>query len=76
MAFSYVVAGSTSTTATTAVGPGQIITITGGPNATANIPGPQQDAADFYGIVLVILAIAVALFATRWIFGRGARPRR
>jgi hypothetical protein len=76
VAFSYAVSGSTSTTATTAAGPGQVITITGSPNATASIPGPQQDSADFYGIVLVILAIAVALFATRWIFGRGARPRR
>lgn len=73
MIFSYVVAGATSTTATTA-GPGQVIIITGGPNATPNIPGPQQDPADFYGIVLVIVAIAVALFATRWLFGR--RPGR
>jgi hypothetical protein len=61
--------GGTTTTATTA-GPGQVITITGGPNATANIPGPHQDPADFYGIVLVALAIAVAVIATRWIFGR------
>lgn len=73
MTFSYVVSSATSTTATTA-GPGQVITIYGGPNATANIPGPQQDPADLYGIVLVILAIAIALFATRWLFGRTGRP--
>jgi hypothetical protein len=70
--FSYVVSGSSSTTATTAA-PGGVITIDGGPNATSTIPGPRQDPADFYGIVLVVLAIAVALFATRWLFGRRSR---
>jgi hypothetical protein len=70
--FSYVVSGSASTTATTA-GPGQVITIDGGANAPAGMPGQHQDPADFYGIILVVLAIAVALFATRWLFGR--RPR-
>lgn len=72
MTFSYAVSGAPTTTATTA-GPGQVITICCGANATANIPGPQQDPADLYGIVLVILAIAVALFATRWLFGRRGR---
>jgi hypothetical protein len=52
-----------------------VVTIDG-PNATANIPGAHNDPADLYGIVLVVLAIAVALFATRWLFGRsGPRPR-
>lgn len=54
---------------------GVVITIDGGPNATANVKGPHNDPADLYGIVLVLLAIAVALIATRWIFGRG-RPSR
>jgi hypothetical protein len=49
---------------------GAVITIDGGPNATASIPGAHNDPADLYGIVLVIAAIAVALFATRWLFGR------
>ncbi len=65
---------STSTPPTTS-GAGVVITIDGGPNATAHIPGPHSDPADLYGIVLVVLAIAVALFATRWMFGRrGGRP--
>jgi hypothetical protein len=68
--FSY----STSPTAPpTSVGPGSVITIDGGPNATANIPGSHNDPADLYGVVLVILAIAIALFATRWLFGRRGR---
>lgn len=54
----------------TTSGVGAVITIDGGPNATANIPGPRNDPADLYGIVLVLLAIAVALFATRWLFAR------
>ena len=53
-----------------------VITIDGGPNATANIPGPHNDPADLYGIVLVFVAIAVALFATRWLFGRHAPKRQ
>lgn len=61
---------STSTPPTTNPA-GVVITIDGGPNATANIPGPHNDPADLYGIVLVLLAIAVALIATRWLFGRG-----
>lgn len=70
----YMVSASSSTTATTA-GPGQVITIVGGPNATANIPGPQQDPADFYGIILVAAAILFAVFATRFLFGRrGPKP--
>ena len=55
--------GSTSPDpATTA--PGSVITIIGGP-ATANIPGPHNDGADFYGIALVLLAIVVAIALTR-----------
>jgi hypothetical protein len=54
-------------------GGGGVITIDGGPNATAHIPGPHNDPADLYGIVLVFLAIAIALVATRWIFGRRGR---
>jgi hypothetical protein len=66
---------SSSAVSTTTV-PGSIITIVGGPNATAHVVGPHNDPADLYGIVLVIAAIAVALFATRWLFGRaGRRPR-
>ena len=60
----------------TTYGAGGVITIDGGPNATSNIPGSHDDPADLYGIVLVFLAIAVALFATRWLFGRsGPKPR-
>jgi len=53
-----------------------VITIVGGPDATARIVGPHNDPADLYGIVLVLAAIAVALFATRWIFGRGRTGSR
>jgi hypothetical protein len=59
-----------TTTPPTTNGAGGVITIDGGPNATANIPGPRNDPADLYGIVLVLLAIGLALFATRWLFGR------
>jgi hypothetical protein len=56
--------------------PGSVITITGGPNATANIPGPRSDAADFYGIVVALVVIVVAIVITRVAFGwrRGSRP--
>ena len=53
-----------------------VITITGGPNATANIPGSYNDPADLYGILLGLLAIAVALIAARYLFGRGRRSAR
>jgi hypothetical protein len=68
---------TSSTVPPTSAGPGAVITIDGGPNATARIPGAHNDPADLYGIVLVLVAIAVALFATRWLFGRrGGRPAR
>ena len=56
-----------STAPTTA--PGSVITITGGPNATANIAGPRNDAADFYGIVVALVVIVVAIAITRVVFG-------
>jgi len=63
------------TTATTlptppTTAPGAIITIDGGPNATANIKGPHNDPADFYGILLGLVAILVAIAVTRLIFRR------
>jgi len=48
-----------------------VVTIIGGPNATANIPGAHNDPADLYGIGLGIAAIVVAIVLTRWLFGRG-----
>jgi hypothetical protein len=52
-----------------------VITIVGGPSATANIPGPHEDGADFYGIILVLAAIVVAIVLTRVLFGRrGGSP--
>jgi hypothetical protein len=53
-----------------------VITIVGGPNATAHIPGSYNDPADLYGILLGLLAIGLAIFATRWLFGRGRRGPR
>lgn len=44
------------------------MTITGGPNATGNVPGPHNDPADFYGIILGLAAILIAVGATRLIF--------
>ena len=47
-----------------------MITIYGGPNATANIPGSHSDPADLYGIILVLVVIFVAIALARWVFGR------
>lgn len=52
-----------------------MITINGGSTRTVQVIGPHNDPADFYGIVLVFVAIAVALVATRWLFGRRSGPR-
>jgi hypothetical protein len=62
--FTFLASGPTTTA------PGSVITITGGPNATANIVGPHNDPADFYGIILGLVAIAIAIALTRWLFGR------
>jgi hypothetical protein len=71
-------AAPTPTTRPTAptTAPGSVITITGGPNATANVPGPHSDAADFYGILVALVVIVVAIAITRVAFGwrRGSRP--
>jgi hypothetical protein len=63
---------SPSAPSTTA--PGSVITIYGGPNATANIPGPHNDGADFYGIAAALAAILVAIAVTRLVFRRSGRP--
>ena len=60
----------------TTTAPGSLITIIGGPNATANIPGPHNDSADFYGIVLALVAIVAAIAITRVVFGRRGGARR
>jgi len=49
-----------------------VITVQGGPSATANIPGPHNDAADFWGSGLVILVIIGAIALTRLVFRRPA----
>ncbi len=66
-----------ATTSTPTTNPAGVeITIYGGPNATANIPGAQDDPADLFGIVAVFLAIGVAIVLARWIFGRrGPAPK-
>lgn len=56
--------------ATTTTLPGTEIIISGGPNATADMPGSHSDPADFYGIVLVVIVIALAIVIARWLFGR------
>jgi hypothetical protein len=50
--------------------PGAVITIVGGPNATANIVGPHNDPADFYGIIAVAIAIALAILLARLLLAR------
>jgi hypothetical protein len=60
--------GATSVPPTTS---GPVITIIGGPGATANAVGSHNDSSDFFGIVLVVLAIAAAIAVVRRIFGRG-----
>jgi hypothetical protein len=70
----YAIPMSTSPAPTTTA-PGSVITIVGGPSATANIPGPRNDGADFYGIILVLVAIVAAIILTRVLFGRrGGSP--
>lgn len=66
------------TTLANPTGPGAVITVTGnGPNATANIVGPHNDAADLWGIVVVLAVILLAIASTRWLFGRvGTGPPR
>lgn len=56
--------------------PGALITIDGGPNVTANIPGPHSDSADFYGIFLALLIIVAAIAITRVVFGWRGGARR
>jgi hypothetical protein len=51
----------------------QPLVITIGPNSPAHIPGSYTDPADLYGIVVGLIAIGVAILATRWLFGRGRR---
>jgi hypothetical protein len=60
---------------TTTVPGGAVITIVGGPNATADIVGTHSDPADFYGIIIGLIAIFVAIILARWLFGRGAGHR-
>lgn len=75
-------APSTSAPSTSAIpastlpqGSGSVITIVGGPSVTVSIPGPQNDAADLFGIVPVILGIGAAIAGARWLFGRsGGKP--
>lgn len=62
------VAGSTTPTTI----PSGEITVDGGPNATFDIPGTKSDPVDFYGIILVAVAIAVSIVLARWLFGRKA----
>jgi hypothetical protein len=51
-----------------------VITIVGGPSATANIPGPHDDASDFFGIVVALIAILAAIAVTRVVFRRRGGP--
>ncbi|HEY3811368.1 MAG TPA: hypothetical protein VGL49_08030 [Acidimicrobiales bacterium] len=59
---------TTATPSTTA--PGSVVTIYGGPTATANLVGAHNDPSDFYGIGLVLVAIVVAIGVTRLLFRR------
>ncbi len=56
--------------------PGALITVDGGPSATANIPGPHSDSADFYGIFLALFIIVAAIAITRVVFGWRPGSRR
>ena len=67
----------TPTTLANPNGPGAVITIVGnGPNATANIVGPHNDASDLWGILVVLAVIFLSIGATRWVFGGRRRGRR
>ncbi len=68
----------TPTTLANPNGPGAVITIVGnGPNATANIVGPHNDASDLWGILVVLAVIGISIAVVRWVFGRhGPGPRR
>ena len=68
---------STTLPGPTTTGPGAVITINGGPNATANIVGgARTDPADFFGPGVALVVIVVAVFVTRFLFRRkrGAPP--
>jgi hypothetical protein len=68
-------AGSAGVGSNLPSGPGAVVTVVGGPNVTAAIPGPQSDAIDLFGIIPVFLAIGAAIVGARWLFGRtGGRP--
>lgn len=51
-----------------------MITIKGGPSATANIPGSHNDPADFFGSALVLLAIVGSIALARLLFRRRGSP--
>ncbi len=78
MATSFLVSagGQTATTVTPTTlsnpnGPGAVITVVGnGPNATANIVGPQNDATDLWGILVVLAVIGISIAVVRLVFGR------
>ena len=74
-AIAYTLPGQTSpvVSAATTTLPGGEITVVGGPNATANIPGDRTDPADFYGIILVVVGIGVVIILTRLIFRRSGK---
>ena len=82
MPFSFQVSSSGSVTTVTPTtlanpnGPGAVITVVGnGPNVSANIVGPQNDASDLWGILVVLAVIGISIAVVRWVFGRhGAKP--
>lgn len=64
--------GTSPTTVSAPYDGGTVITVVGnGPNATANVVGPHNDASDLWGILVVLAVIFVSIAATRWLFGRG-----
>jgi hypothetical protein len=71
----YLLAVTSTSAPPTTLDSGGVVTVKGGPYTTANVPGPAQDPADFYGIILVVALMLVAILASRWLFGRKGSRR-
>jgi hypothetical protein len=65
-----VVFAATATPPTTS---NPLVTIVGGSNTSVVGVGSHNDSSDLYGILLVIVVIAVSIVVARWVFGRGVQ---
>ena len=57
----------------TTTAPGSVVTIVGGPYSNPNVTGPHSDPFDFYGPVIALAAVVVAITLARLVFSRRGR---